>query len=381
MGCTRQSEAAPDAGVPGARALGDASVPEGPPPPLDAARGDAPREPVPTEVAAIERGEEGSRLVVIDVQAQRVRRAGPWEPDLGSPGWSPDGAHLVYRRGSELLQALDGQPAHGLVKGIPMPADAPAYVFHPDSTEVTVVLQATVERIPLERPGAVGMRPGKVPLPSGCLPFDALWRPDGRTLDVLCNAASGSESPQVKHVRFDARVGKMVSRQVRGVHRLVGWDREHGLLAAGPVETGAGERIGALGDAGMLRPLRPPPDEAEAPGEYIQGYLPSRRWFASVQSGEDSSDPVVLSLSPLGSGAARRWLTGFPRLADLSLRAFGGWVAFIDHAPGFASGGEAGGDVYLVLAGSEDARLVLRSRPEAGVFYRSPTPRPSPAAR
>lgn len=168
------------------------------------------------------------QMVAGIVEAHRVRRGavgvGPGEPGL-VPGRGASGLPAVAR---SCFRPLDGQPAHVLMKGIPMPVDAPAYVFHPDSTEVTVVLQSTVERIPLERPGAVGKRPGKVSLPSGCLPFDALWRPD---------------------------------------------------------------------------------------------------------------------------------------------------------APGFASGGEAGGDVYLVPAGSENARLVLRSRPEAGVFYRSPAPRPPPAAQ
>ena len=105
--------------------------------------------------------------------------------------------------------------------------------------------------------------------------------------------------------------------------------------------------------------------------DFVQGYLPSIDSFVMARATEDPSDPVVLSLVTPGDAPARRWLKAYRRVGSLSLGNPGPWVAFVDRKS--ADRGDVG-DIYLVGAGREDARLVARAKAKQGVFYGAPVP-------
>ncbi|MFE8597294.1 hypothetical protein [Archangium violaceum] len=134
---------------------------------------------------------------------------------------------------------------------------------------------------------------------------------------------------------------------------------------------------------GSYQPLRPAPtipenSEESPPIDFVQGYLPALGSFVIARATEDPHDPVVLTLVTPGESPAKRWLNAFSRVGTISYGVPDPWVAFVDRKP--ADRADVG-DIYIVRAGKEDARLIARSNTKRDTFYGAPEPRPHKARK
>lgn len=335
--------------------------------------------PVPEQVAAVEHGAQGARLVVLQVASGRVHWAGEWRQDamVDHPSWSADGAFLLYRQGDVLLRHTMGKREATLIAEVlAMPSTTSDYALSPEGREVALVRADSIELLAVGAESSPAANSRRVAMPPGCRPYSMQWQPEGKVLQVLCLREGEAEG--VLLVEVNPATATATPRAVRGVERLLGRSRSHGLLVSGAADE-SGQRPGTLAEDGAFTPLRPAPAAGEStsveppPIDFVQGYLPSIDRFVMARASEDPGDPVVLTLVPPGIGPARRWLKAFSRVGSISYGVPGPWIAFINRKP--ADRGDVG-DLYIVRAGREDARLVARSNARRGTFYASPVPRP-----
>jgi len=337
----------------------------------------------PAQVAAVEYGPQGARPVVFQVSNRRLQWAGDWSQDalIAHLSWSPDGAFLLYRQADTLmLHAMGEQGSVKLAEGLAMPRVArPDYALSPDGQQVS--LRSSLSQVGLVSlgagSGATGT-PRQVAMPSGCLPSSMQWRPDGKELWVYCSFEDSKAAPLL--VKIDPTTAGADARPAPDVAGLLGWSEQHGLLVSGKADA-YGQRPGRVAVDGSYTALRPAPavgaeTQESPPIDFVQGYLPSIDGFVMARATEDSQDPVFLTLVTPGSAPARRWLKAFRRVGTISYGIPAPWVAFVDRKP--ADRGDVG-DIYIVRAGKEDARLVARSNPKRETFYSSPVPRPHKA--
>ena len=347
------------------------------------AGGPAPTGPVaPAQVAAIEYGPQGARPVVFQVSTQRVQWTGDWRQDaaIAHFSWSPDGTFLLYRQADTLMRhTLGEQGSVKLAEGLAMPRTRPDYELRPDGQQVALRRSnSQVAFVPVGTgSGAAGISQ-QVDLPSGCLPSSMQWQPNGKVLHVLCGQESAKAAPLL--VKLNPTAGVVTFRPAPGVAELLGWSEQRGLLVSGKADA-YGQRPGNVTEDGAYHPLRPvpamPEDTEESPPiDFVQGYLPSIDSFVMARATEDPQDPVVLTLVTPGESPVKRWLKAFSRVGTISYGVPGPWVAFVDRKP--ADRGDVG-DIYIVRAGKEDARLVARSNTKRGIFYGAPEPRPHKA--
>jgi hypothetical protein len=265
-----------------------------------------------------------------------------------------------------------------LAEDLALPWIQPDYVLRPDGQQVALRRSNShVEFVSMDTGSGAGT-PRQVAMPSGCFPSSMQWQPDGKVLHVLCVREDSKAAPLL--VRVDPAAGMVDSRPAPGVAELLGWSEQWGLLVSGRAAA-YGQQPGNVADDGSYHPLRPvpklPEDTEESPPiDFVQGYLPSIDSFVMARATEDPHDPVVLTLVTPGEAPARRWLKAFRRVGTISYGVPGPWVAFVDRKP--ADRGDVG-DIYIVRAGKEDARLVARSNARRNIFHGAPVPRPRKA--
>ncbi|WP_152621890.1 hypothetical protein [Archangium violaceum] len=344
------------------------------------AGGPAPTTPeAPAQVAAIEYGPQGARPVVIQVSTRRVQWTGDWRQDaaVAHLSWSPDGTFLLYRQADTLMRhTLGEQGSIKLAEGLAMPRTRPDYELRPDGQQVALRrAPSQVAFIPVGTAAGISQQ---VDMPSGCLPSSMQWQPDGKVLHVLCAQESSKTAPLL--VKLDPAAGVVTFRPAPDVAELLGWSEQRGLLVSGKADA-YGQRPGNVKEDGSYHPLRPAPalpenSEESPPIDFVQGYLPSIDGFVMARATEDPHDPVVLTLVTPGESPAKRWLKSFKRVGTISYGVPGPWVAFVDRKP--ADRADVG-DIYIVRAGKEDARLVIRANAKRDTFYGGPEPRPHKA--
>jgi hypothetical protein len=333
----------------------------------------------PAQVAAVEYGPQGARPVIFQVSNQRLQWAGDWQEDasVAHLTWSPDGAFLLYRQADTLMRHGMGEKGSvKLAEGLARPRSRPDYALSSTGQQVSLRRSTSQVELLAVGPGSTAAAPPlQVAMPDGCLPSSMQWRPDGKVLLVLCGREDSKAAPLL--VKVDATTGGVESRPAPDVAGLLGWSEQHGLLVSGKADA-YGQRPGSATEDGAYRPLRPVPatrgdTEESPPIDFVQGYLPSIDSFVMARATEDSQDPVFLTLVTPGSAPARRWLKAFSRVGTISYGAPGPWVAFVDRKP--ADRGDVG-DIYIVRAGREDAKRIIRSDARRKIFYGAPAPRP-----
>lgn len=316
----------------------------------------------PTHLAAVEHGEDETRLVLVDLAANTARTLAPLAKDAHWLTWARDGSRLLYLAGED-LRLNAGAPDKDLLVlgGVSAPSAAP-FAFSPDSQTVAILAGSDILLAPVSDMPSLE-KAHRTQMPVGCGLVDLQWSPTGNSLLVLCYPAPGTHDYQLVHI--DRNTGDRQTIPAKAVRRLLGW-RPSGQLVV-VREHDAFEQAAILSPAGTLQPWGA---DLEPPEVFVLGYAPSPDLVLLAGASEDQGDPVVLHLAPFGSGALQSWLKRYPRLSDLRFSPSGDWAAFADRAP-YNAGGQEGGDLYVVRTGSEDTHLAVRGTP-GSVSYSAP---------
>jgi hypothetical protein len=322
------------------------------------------------ELTLIEHRDDEERLVTLDLRSGELRPIAGGESMPRKPLWSADGSLLVFHVGSTLMLHVRQTGNTAVLLDDLHTRTERAYAFsHDNRLAAALATKLLVWGIdsPPRRNGA-----REVDLPAGCQLIDLLWSTSGRVVFALCYPKPGARETML--LAIEAASGQVRSLPAHNASRLLGVRANPEALVVSRTYRDAAEAgfISADGEYQLFRPRQQETEDDETgfPVWYVRM---TDRVILALPS-EDQGDPVELRLAEPGSQPPTPWLTGFPRLSDLTIAGDDQQAFFVDRSR-FAADDEAGGDIYQTSVASDDAKLLLKGVP-GEVSYSSPVPRP-----